>query len=59
MHDRDKMTVWEKQECEFFCFDFFSFNYGHTYVHSAKCYIQGGTFPNRATSERSAVGRLV
>ena len=29
---------------------------GHTYVRSAKCYVQGGAFPNRATSERSAVG---
>lgn len=37
-----------------------SLNYdGHTYVHSAKCNIQGGAFPNRATSERSAVDRLV
>lgn len=32
---------------------------GHTYVHSAKCYIQGRAFPNRATSERSAVDWLV
>lgn len=30
-----------------------------TYVRSAKCNIQRGAFPNRATRERSAVGRLV
>lgn len=60
MHDRDKkklviMTcVGEKQECESV-----KFMDGHTYVHSAKCNIQGGAFPNRATSERSAVDRLV
>lgn len=35
------------------------YNDGHTYVGSAKCNIQGGTFPNRATRVCSPVVRLV
>lgn len=55
---------WRKQECEPFIIiiSILSYQYVnsvYTYVRSVKSNVQGRAFPNRATRERLAVGRMM